>query len=69
MADHFTIDRIGNEGRETIGVRSTCAEFLRTAPEFYKIPNCGVRVLAADRCESAKTGRANFSETTPPKTC
>jgi hypothetical protein len=32
---------------KTVDVRSTCAEFLRTASEFYKIPNCGVRVLAA----------------------
>lgn len=28
-------------------VRHTCAEFLDTASEFYKVPTCGIRVLAA----------------------
>jgi hypothetical protein len=28
-------------------VRSACADFLATASEFYKVPNCGIRVLAA----------------------
>jgi len=28
-------------------VRRTCAEFLDAASEFYKVPACGVRVLAA----------------------
>ena len=28
-------------------VRSACAEFLAIASEFYKIPNCGIHVLAA----------------------
>jgi hypothetical protein len=28
-------------------VRSACAEFLATASEFYKVPACGFRVLAA----------------------
>jgi hypothetical protein len=28
-------------------VRSACTEFLATASNFYKVPNCGVRVLAA----------------------
>ncbi len=28
-------------------VRSTCAEFLTSASDFYKVPICGIRVLAA----------------------
>jgi hypothetical protein len=28
-------------------VRNACAEFLATASEFYKVPPCGIRVLAA----------------------
>ena len=31
----------------TVDVRHACAEFLRTASEFYKVPACGIRVLAA----------------------
>ena len=31
----------------TADVRRTCAEFLGFASDFYKVPNCGVRVLAA----------------------
>jgi hypothetical protein len=28
-------------------VRNACAEFLATVSEFYKVPPCGIRVLAA----------------------
>jgi hypothetical protein len=28
-------------------VRNACAEFLATAADFYKVPKCGIRVLAA----------------------
>jgi len=28
-------------------MRPSCAEFLRAASEFYEVPNCGIRVLAA----------------------
>ncbi len=28
-------------------VRKACAEFLAIASEFYKVPHCGIRVLAA----------------------
>ena len=28
-------------------VRSYCAEFLAIASDFYKVPTCGIRVLAA----------------------
>jgi hypothetical protein len=31
----------------TAGVRRACAEFLDAASEFYKVPACGIRVLAA----------------------
>jgi hypothetical protein len=28
-------------------VRATCAKFLAIASDFYRVPNCGIRVLAA----------------------
>jgi len=28
-------------------IRMACAEFLRAASEFYRVPTCGIRVLAA----------------------
>ena len=28
-------------------VRNVCAEFLMTASDFYRVPRCGIRVLAA----------------------
>src|SRR3954451_1721177 len=28
-------------------VRKRCADFLVAASDFYKVPNCGIRVLAA----------------------
>ena len=28
-------------------VRSTCTEFLSATSDFYEVPNCGVKVLAA----------------------
>ena len=31
----------------TADVRRVCADFLKAASEFYKVPACGVRVLAA----------------------
>ena len=31
----------------TADVRRACAEFLGAASEFYKVPECGIRVLAA----------------------
>ena len=30
-----------------VNVRRPCAEFLRAASEFYRVPACGIRVLAA----------------------
>jgi hypothetical protein len=53
----------------TADVRRACTEFLAATSEFYKIPNCGVRVLAARPLRVRNTGRANFSETTLPKPC
>jgi len=32
---------------QTANVRRACAEFLKFASEFYHVPDCGVRVLAA----------------------
>lgn len=31
----------------TTAIRAACAEFLSTAADFYKVPKCGIRVLAA----------------------
>ena len=31
----------------TVAVRRACAEFLDVASNFYKVPDCGIRVLAA----------------------
>lgn len=50
-------------------VRRACAEFLAVVSEFYEVPPCGVRVLAADLCEFANTGRANCLVTTAQKRC
>jgi hypothetical protein len=41
-----SIESAMRRGRST-DVRRTCAEFLDAASEFYKVPACGVRVLAA----------------------
>lgn len=35
------------KAEQTAGVRSACAEFLIAASQFYRVPDCGVRVLAA----------------------
>jgi hypothetical protein len=35
------------KGAAAPDVRKTCAEFLATASEFYRVPPCGIRVLAA----------------------
>jgi len=32
---------------QSAGVRRVCSEFLDVASEFYKVPDCGIRVLAA----------------------
>jgi hypothetical protein len=41
-----SIESAMRTGRST-DVRRTCAEFLDAASEFYKVPECGIRVLAA----------------------
>jgi hypothetical protein len=35
------------KGGTSSDVRRVCADFLATASNFYEVPNCGVRVLAA----------------------
>ena len=35
------------KARNASDVRRACTDFLATASEFYKIPACGMRVLAA----------------------
>jgi hypothetical protein len=35
------------KAEEIASVRRACAEFLKTVSQFYRVPDCGVRVLAA----------------------
>jgi len=35
------------EAEQTARVRSACTEFLKAASQFYQVPDCGVRLLAA----------------------
>jgi hypothetical protein len=35
-------------------VRKTCAEFLAVASDFYKVPSCGIRVLAGKTTASTR---------------
>jgi hypothetical protein len=35
------------KGTRTVDVRRACAEFLAASSRFYKVPDCGFRVLAA----------------------
>jgi hypothetical protein len=37
-------------------VRSACTEFLATASDFYEVPTCGVRVLAARPLRTRERG-------------
>jgi hypothetical protein len=37
----------GMKAGTTADVRLACAEFLGAASDFYKVPDCGIRVLAA----------------------
>jgi hypothetical protein len=37
----------GMKTTHAASVRRLCAEFLGTASEFYEVPDCGIRVLAA----------------------
>jgi hypothetical protein len=46
LAISRSIESAMNAGT-TADVRRSCAEFLDGASEFYKVPACGVRVLAA----------------------
>jgi hypothetical protein len=41
-----SIESAMRRGRST-DVRPTCADFLKAASEFYEVPACGIRVLAA----------------------
>jgi len=35
------------DGARTVDVRRACTEFLETTSQFYRVPDCDVRVLAA----------------------
>jgi hypothetical protein len=37
-------------------VRSACADFLATASDFYEVPTCGIRVLAARPLRTRERG-------------
>src|SRR6266496_756980 len=44
-------------------VRSACSEFLTIASDFYKVPNCGIRVLAAWRSLAKSIGLGRITGT------
>ena len=47
-------------------VRSACTEFLATASNFYEVPTCGVRVLAARPLRTRERGTFElFGDYTP----
>jgi len=47
-------------------VRSACTEFLATASDFYEVPTCGVRVLAARPLRTREHGSFElFGDYTP----
>jgi hypothetical protein len=47
-------------------VRSACTEFLATASDFYQVPTCGVRVLAARPLRTREHGTFElFGDYTP----
>ena len=47
-------------------IRSACAEFLATASDFYKVPTCTVRVLAARPLRTREHGTFElFGDYTP----
>jgi hypothetical protein len=50
---------------ETRGVRVSCAEFLATAADFYKVPKCDVRVLAARPLEGREWTYELFGDYDP----
>ena len=53
----------------TADVCRACAEFLGAASEFYKVSDCGIRVLAARPLRVRETGPRSFSVTTLRKPC
>jgi hypothetical protein len=54
------------EAGTTGDVRRACAEFLGAASEFYKVPECGVRVLAARPLRVREAGATElFGDYTP----
>ena len=57
------------KGGKGSDIGRVCTEFLGAASDFYRVPNCAIRVLAPDHCESAKAGARSFSGTTLPKPC
>jgi len=47
-------------------VRSACADFLATASDFYEVPNCAIRALAARPLRVRERGRFElFGDYTP----
>src|SRR5512140_2825719 len=48
------------------GVRTACTEFLQVASDFYTVPTCGIRVLAARPLRTREHGTfALFGDYTP----
>jgi len=48
-------------------VRKGCAEFLATASEFYKVPPCAIRVLAARPLRVRETWATELLRGLPPR--
>jgi len=44
------------KGGKGADVRNTCADFLATASDFYEVPTCGIRVLAARPLRTRERG-------------
>jgi hypothetical protein len=49
-------------------VRSACTEFLATASNFYEVPTCGVRVLAARPLRARERGTVELFGDYDPET-
>lgn len=54
------------KGKRTFEVRHSCAEFLKAASDFYEVPNCVIRVLAARPLRTREHGTFElFGDYTP----
>jgi hypothetical protein len=56
------------KGERSTNVRRTCAEFLDAASEFYEVPACGIRVLAARPLRVRESGATELFGDYDPET-